>query len=51
VSPESARDDYGVVLAPQTWAIDEAETRRLRQSMRGQTAMFHRGRYLTELHQ
>jgi N-methylhydantoinase B len=50
VSPESARDDYGVVLVPPTWEVDEAETRRLRQSMRCQTAMFHRGRYLTELH-
>jgi N-methylhydantoinase B len=50
VSPESARDDYGVVLAPQTWEADEMETRRLRQRMRGQTAMFHRGRYLMELH-
>ena len=50
VSPENARDDYGVVLAPLTWEVDEAETRRLRQGMRCQTAMFHRRRYLTELH-
>jgi hypothetical protein len=29
--------------------VDEAETRQLRQSLHQQTAMFHRGRYLTEL--
>jgi N-methylhydantoinase B len=51
VSRESARDDYGVSLDPHTYEIDAGKTRRLRQSMRGQTAMFHRGRYLTELHQ
>jgi N-methylhydantoinase B len=50
VSLQSARDDYGVVLTPHTCEIDMAATHQLRQSMRQQTAMFHRGRYLTELH-
>ena len=50
VSWHSARDDYGVVLDAETCAIDEAATRQRRQSLQGQTAMFHRGRYLTELH-
>jgi N-methylhydantoinase B len=50
VSRQSARDDYGVILAPHTCEIDEVATRQLRQNMRQQTAMFHRGRYLTELH-
>jgi hypothetical protein len=36
------------VLDPLTSVVDEVETRQLRQSMRRQTAMFHRGRYLTE---
>jgi N-methylhydantoinase B len=49
VSPQSARDDYGVILAPHTGEVDEVATRQLRQRMRQQTAMFHRGRYLTEL--
>jgi hypothetical protein len=40
--------DYGVVLDPQTLAVDEVETVRLRQNLRRQTTMFHRGRYLTE---
>jgi N-methylhydantoinase B len=50
VSWHSARDDYGVVLDAETCAVDEAATRQRRQSLQGQTAMFHRGRYLTELH-
>jgi N-methylhydantoinase B len=50
VSIESALQDYGVVLDPQTFEVDTVETPKLRQSMRRQTAMFHRGRYLYELH-
>ncbi len=49
VSLHSARDDYGVVLDPQTYEIDAVETRHRRQRQHRQTAMFHRGRYLTEL--
>ena len=30
VSLESARDDYGVVIDPKSWTVDEAETGRLR---------------------
>ena len=48
ISWKSARHDYGVVLEPLTFVVDEVETRQLRQSMRRRTAMFHRGRYLTE---
>jgi N-methylhydantoinase B len=48
VSLDSALHDYGVVLDPQTLAVDAVETRKLRQSLRRQTAMFHRGGYLTE---
>jgi N-methylhydantoinase B len=51
VSLDSALHDYGVVFDPQTFAVDAVETRQLRQSLRQQTAMFHRGRYLTELQQ
>lgn len=51
VSPESALADYGVVLDPQTMEIDKIATQERRQQMRGATAMFHRGRYLTELEQ
>jgi N-methylhydantoinase B len=47
VSASSALNDYGVVLDPQTCALDATETRKLRQRMRRQTAMFHRGEYLT----
>jgi N-methylhydantoinase B len=49
VSLTSAHDDYGVVLDPRTFAVDETETRTRRRGLRRQTAMFHRGRYLTEL--
>ncbi|MCH9663077.1 MAG: hydantoinase B/oxoprolinase family protein [Gammaproteobacteria bacterium] len=51
VSLQGALDDYGVVLEPVTMAIDEAATQRLREESRGDIAMFHRGRYLTELEQ
>lgn len=34
VSPESARRDYGVVLAPEGWAVDAAATARLREELR-----------------
>jgi hypothetical protein len=49
VSLARAHDDYGVVLEPRTFAVDDTETRTRRRSLRRQTAMFHRGRYLTEL--
>ena len=51
VSPESALADYGVVLEPRTMEIDKTATQERRQQLRGETAMFHRGRYLTELEQ
>ena len=34
VSPERAREDYGVVLDPITLAVDEAQTRALRDTAR-----------------
>jgi N-methylhydantoinase B len=34
VSPESARDEYGVVLAPGTTAVDARATRSLREPPR-----------------
>ena len=34
VSPESARDDYGVVLDASTLAVDEAATTRRRRELR-----------------
>ena len=51
VSAQSALEDYGVVLKPQTFApqtfeVDEAATRQQRRRMRRQTTMFHRGEYL-----
>ncbi len=49
VSLDRALTDYGVVLDPQTLEADEAATRQRRRGMQRQTAMFHRGRYLTEL--
>jgi N-methylhydantoinase B len=48
VSLHSARDDYGVILEAQTCAIDVAATQQLRQSLKRQTAMFHRGSYIME---
>jgi len=46
VSPASALKDYGVVLDPQTLAVDEVETAKIRKDLRRETAMFHRGKYL-----
>jgi N-methylhydantoinase B len=46
VSPESALKDYGVVLDPQTLAVDEGETSKIRKDRRSEMAMFHRGKYL-----
>jgi N-methylhydantoinase B len=34
VSPESARRDYGVVLDPERWVVDEEATARLREELR-----------------
>jgi N-methylhydantoinase B len=33
VSVESARDDYGVVIDPQTLEVDESETNKLRDKL------------------
>jgi N-methylhydantoinase B len=46
VSPQSVLKDYGVVLDPQTLAVDEVETAKIRKDLCRETAMFHRGRYL-----
>ncbi|HSX79704.1 MAG TPA: hydantoinase B/oxoprolinase family protein [Candidatus Saccharimonadia bacterium] len=46
VSPESALKDYGVVLDPQTLAVDEVETSKIRTDHRSEMAMFHRDKYL-----
>jgi N-methylhydantoinase B len=45
VSAESARDDYGVVVDPETGVVDGRATRQLRATMRGPLRMFHRGGY------
>ncbi len=34
VSPQSARDDYGVVVDTETWTVDEAATAELREKLR-----------------
>lgn len=47
VSAQSALEDYGVVFMPETLEVDESATRQQRRRMRRQTAMFHRGEYLT----
>jgi N-methylhydantoinase B len=47
VSPTSALKDYGVVLDPQTLEVDEVATSKLRKEPRRETAMFHRGHYLS----
>jgi N-methylhydantoinase B len=49
VSLESALVDYGVVLDSKTFEVDEAATYQCRRNTPRQTAMFHRGRYITEL--
>lgn len=43
VSVRAARDDYGVVLDPETLTLDEEETSRLRASMPAPAEMFDRG--------
>ncbi|MEZ5853237.1 MAG: hydantoinase B/oxoprolinase family protein [Hyphomicrobiaceae bacterium] len=45
VSPESAHDDYGVVLTGDGLNVDTAATQARRQSLPRDTRMFHRGRY------
>ena len=47
VSVEAARQDYGVVLDPPTFDVDEEATRRLRQQRPQAQGMFHRGAYFT----
>src|SRR5262249_46655097 len=49
VSCASALADYGVVLDQQSLEVDEAETSKLRKDRRSETAMFHRGKYLSPL--
>jgi hypothetical protein len=52
VSPEKARRDYGVVIDPQTLAMDETATRALREQIvkeRGLVQTFDFGRPLQEL--
>lgn len=44
VSVRGARDDYGVVVDPETRRLDEEETARLRAAPRPPAAMFDRGR-------
>jgi N-methylhydantoinase B len=47
VSVEGARQDYGVVLDPPTFDVDEEATRWLRQHRPQEQGMFHRGTYFT----
>jgi len=49
VSVQSALEDDGMVLKPQTVDVDEAATQRQRRRMRRQTTMFHQGEYLTAI--
>lgn len=49
ISSESALQDYGAVLDPQSLEVDEVETAKLRKDRRGETAMFHRGKYVTQM--
>jgi N-methylhydantoinase B len=49
VSSESALKDYGVVLDQQSLEVDEVETAKLRKDHRSETAMFHRGKYVTQI--
>jgi N-methylhydantoinase B len=48
VSAASARDDYGVVLAPDGLDVDVPATEALRVAKRGPTGMFHRGAYFDD---
>jgi N-methylhydantoinase B len=43
VTVSGARDDYGVVLDPETYRLDEQETRRLRSATRPPGELFDRG--------
>jgi N-methylhydantoinase B len=43
VTVSGARDDYGVVLDPETYRLDEQETRRLRSAARPPGELFDRG--------
>ncbi len=45
VSVGSAHDDYGVVLDPETLAVDERATAERRRATRRATKLFHRGDY------
>jgi N-methylhydantoinase B len=45
VSPEKAREDYGVVLANDEESVDMAATTAYRSANRWETKMFHRGQY------
>jgi N-methylhydantoinase B len=45
VSLERAREDYGVVLAPETFELDLHATGELRRKRRWPTKLFHRGDY------
>jgi N-methylhydantoinase B len=45
ISRESALDDYGVVLDGDGLDVDAGGTDRRRDSLRGETRMFHRGSY------
>jgi N-methylhydantoinase B len=47
VSRDSALHDYGVVLDPHTLEVDKDATDQLRRSRPTETAMFHRGKYMT----
>jgi N-methylhydantoinase B len=38
VSPEKAREEYGVVMYPKTWKVDEGETAQLREQLGDQRA-------------
>jgi hypothetical protein len=35
VSPQSAKEDYGVIIDTKRWEVDEAATKELRQQMKG----------------
>ena len=48
ISPQSAHDDYGVVLVNEGTAVDEAATAALRKSLHRPTKLFHRGAYFDE---
>jgi N-methylhydantoinase B len=45
VSVDAARRDYGVILDPTSYAIDEPATVQFRKERRKETKMFHRGEY------